>query len=109
MLALEELSHGACRWPVADCGIGGEKGQFLFCGDAVVERYAAPGVPCPYCACHATAAYKPRATQRVIACMGAHESAGQEFIGIAGGVAAQRDPATLNMHQTRPRRGGVPI
>jgi hypothetical protein len=38
MLTFEELSHDACRWPVADCGIGGEKGQFLFCGEPAVRE-----------------------------------------------------------------------
>jgi hypothetical protein len=59
MKAFEELKTGDCQWPVADCGIGGEKGQFLFCGDAISERYIAPGVPCPYCATHAGMAYEP--------------------------------------------------
>jgi hypothetical protein len=68
MLEFEELSHNACRWPIADCGIGGEKGQFLFCGDAIAERYIAPGVPCPYCATHAGMAYEPsRPSGRTIA------------------------------------------
>jgi hypothetical protein len=84
MLAFEELSHGDCRWPVADCGIGGEKGQFLFCGDAIVERYIAPGVPCPYCATHAGMAYEPsRPAKRTIAKLEAAEERRQALIAIA--------------------------
>jgi hypothetical protein len=88
MLAFEELSHGGCRWPVADCGIGGEKGQFLFCGDAISERYIAPGVPCSYCATHAGMAYEPsRPAKRTIAKLEAAEERRQELILI---VAAAR-------------------
>ena len=80
MLALEELSHGACRWPMAEF----VRGEFLFCGEPIEERAIAPGLACPYCEMHALAACKPRATRRVIA----HESERQELIAIAGGIAA---------------------
>ncbi|WGJ15767.1 GcrA family cell cycle regulator [Methylocapsa sp. D3K7] len=84
MLAFEELSHDACRWPIADCGIGGEKGQFLFCGDAIAERYIAPGVPCPYCTTHAGMAYEPsRPAKRTIAKSEAAEERRLELILIA--------------------------
>jgi hypothetical protein len=82
-LAFEELSHDVCRWPVADCGIGGEKGQFLFCGDAIAVRHIAPGVPCPYCATHADMAYEPSRPAKTIAKLEAAEERRQELILIA--------------------------
>ena len=58
MIVFEELGHGDCRWPVADCGLPGEKGAFLFCG----LTHARHG--CPYCADHMVAAYKQPALAR---------------------------------------------
>jgi hypothetical protein len=82
MLALEELSRDACRWPLAEF----DRGEFLFYGAAIADRLIAPGLACPYCEMHSLIAYKPRATRRVIACTGTHESE-QELIAIAA-VAA---------------------
>ena len=61
MIVFEELGHGGCRWPIADCGLPGEKGEFLFCGEAVADKVA------PYCAGHMTAAYKrPRVRAAIV-------------------------------------------
>jgi hypothetical protein len=76
----EELKATDCRWRMAEF----DRGEFLFCGAAIEARTIAPGLACPYCETHALAAYKPKATRRVIA----HESERQELIAIAGAVAA---------------------
>jgi hypothetical protein len=80
MLTFEELGRDACRWPMAEF----DRGEFLFCGAAIEARTIAPGLACPYCETHALAAYKPRATRRVIVCTGTR----QELIAIAAAVAA---------------------
>jgi hypothetical protein len=49
----EELGRDNCRWPraarerrpVADCGLPGDKGAFLFCGEAVVRKGASEDFP----------------------------------------------------------------
>jgi hypothetical protein len=38
MLTFGELSYGGCRLPVADCGLPGESGAFLFCGEPAARR-----------------------------------------------------------------------
>lgn len=56
LIAFEELGHGSCRWPVADYGLPGEKGAFLFCGEAVTRDGG------PYREEHMALAYqRPRA------------------------------------------------
>jgi hypothetical protein len=78
MKVFEKLKADDCRWPFAEF----DRGEFLFCDDAIAERYIAPGVPCPYCVCHLTTAYKPSAG-RTIAKLEAAEGRRQEFIAIA--------------------------
>jgi hypothetical protein len=41
MKVFEELKDDDCRWPLAEF----DRGEFLFCGDAIAERYIAPSVP----------------------------------------------------------------
>ena len=78
MKTFKELEHDACLWPAADCGLPGERGEFLFCG----EPAARDG--CPYCREHMALAYKPRrAMKPPVARLGAHESARQELVAIA--------------------------
>jgi hypothetical protein len=52
MLTFEELNHSGRRWPIADCGLPGERGAFLFCSEAVARDGR------PYGADHMLAAYK---------------------------------------------------
>jgi hypothetical protein len=80
MKVFEELKADDCRWPLAEF----DRGEFLFCGDAIAERHIAPGVSCPYCATHAGAAYKSsRPAGRTIAKLEAAEGQRQELILIA--------------------------
>lgn len=61
--AICALRSGECRWPVGDP----LSPQFHFCGAPASRR---SGVPLPYCATHAAAAYQPR-IRRVLRRQGA--------------------------------------
>lgn len=81
MLAFEELGHGRCRWPVADCGLPGEKAAFLFCGEAVARD------GCPYCADHMAAAYKRTpAVRRPAMAIETHEAGRRKLIELAADI-----------------------
>jgi len=80
MLTMEELSHGDCRWPVAEF----DRGEFLFCGEPATRD------GCPYYQVHWLLAYKPSAACKrwPVARLEAHESARRKLIAIAAAVAA---------------------
>jgi hypothetical protein len=85
MLAFEELGGNSCRWPVADCGLPGEKAAFLFCGEAVTRD------GCPYCADHMMAAYKRSpAARRPAAAIETVEAGRRKLIELARGASRNR-------------------
>ncbi|MGO9238300.1 MAG: GcrA family cell cycle regulator [Methylocella sp.] len=74
MLTFEELSHGDCRWPMAEF----DRGEFLFCGEPMTRD------GCAYCGEHMALAYKPhRVLRPPVTRLEAHESAWRELIAIA--------------------------
>jgi hypothetical protein len=85
MKVFEELKADDCRWPIAEAALPGERGAFLICGEPIESgRFIAPGLPCPYCATHASIAYEPsRPARRTIAKRDAAEEWRQELILIA--------------------------